>query len=182
MPARPPGRVVQRPAATAVLVALTTLASLLATLLPAVGPVAAAAAPAASRAHAALSPSAAGTAIRWGMNHRGLPYGYGATGPRRFDCSGFTRAAYASAGVALTHSSRAQYQEGRHIDRSQWRPGDLIFWASDVRRPSTIYHVGMYVGGGRVLHATEVGDVSKVAPVFHPEQLLRFAGRPGPSR
>ena len=74
-------------------------------------------------------------------------YVWGASGPNNFDCSGLTLAAYRSVGVSLPHSSRAQYNVGRAVSRSELQPGDLIFWY----RP--IHHVGMYIGNGKIVHA-----------------------------
>ena len=78
---------------------------------------------------------------------RGSQYVWGASGPRGFDCSGLMLAAYRSVGVSLPHSSRAQYNVGRAVSRSELKPGDLIFWY----RP--IHHVGMYIGNGKIVHA-----------------------------
>jgi cell wall-associated NlpC family hydrolase len=131
----------------------------------------------APRPASALAASPAGSAIRWGLAHLGAPYRYGGTGPAGYDCSGFTRAAYAAAGVDLPHSSRQQYLEGARVPRSRWQPGDLIYW-SGSRAPSGIYHVGIYVGGHRVLHQTEPGDVARITTIFTPGHVLPYATRP----
>jgi cell wall-associated NlpC family hydrolase len=123
----------------------------------------------------------AGAAVRWGLAHLGAPYRYGGTGPAGYDCSGFTRAAYAAAGVGLPHSSRQQYLAGPRVPRSRWRPGDLIYWSGN-RAPSGIYHVGIYLGGRLVLHQTEPGDVSRITVIFSAGHLLPYATRPAGRR
>ncbi|MDQ1617329.1 MAG: peptidoglycan DL-endopeptidase CwlO [Actinomycetota bacterium] len=127
---------------------------------------------------ASASGSRTATAVRYALAQLGDPYRYGAGGPGAFDCSGLTRAAYGSAGVYLPHSSSAQYYYGAHIGRSHWRTGDLIFWASNRNRPSTIYHVGMYVSGRRVLEAPHTGDVVRINRIWGWTSLMRYAVRP----
>lgn len=81
----------------------------------------------------------------------GVRYQYGGTSPAAgFDCSGFTRFVYAHFGVTLPHYSVAQYALGRRIARSRLRPGDLVFFDG-------LGHVGLYIGGGRFIHAPHTG-------------------------
>nr|WP_275402624.1 NlpC/P60 family protein [Streptomyces sp. SID13031] len=90
------------------------------------------------------------------MNQQGDSYVWGASGPSQFDCSGLTMYAWGKAGVSLSHSSKAQYGEGRKVSRADLRPGDLVFYGS----PS-IHHVGMYIGNGRMVHAPNPGKPVK---------------------
>lgn len=62
--------------------------------------------------------------------------------------------AWEAGGKSLSHSSRMQYSESTPISRSQLRPGDLVFWGSS---PSSIYHVALYVGDGKIVHAPRTG-------------------------
>ncbi|MCL1838795.1 MAG: NlpC/P60 family protein [Propionibacteriaceae bacterium] len=78
---------------------------------------------------------------------KGGRYSWGGAGPNGFDCSGLTLSAYRSVGISLPHSSQAQSRIGRPVSRSELKPGDLIFWY----RP--IHHVGLYIGGGKIVHA-----------------------------
>lgn len=89
----------------------------------------------------------ASVAVQAALSRVGKSYVYGATGPNSFDCSGLTMWAWAKAGVSLPHSSRAQYSGGRKISKSELRPGDLVFYYSPIS------HVGMYIGGGKIVHA-----------------------------
>jgi cell wall-associated NlpC family hydrolase len=79
----------------------------------------------------------------------GDPYVWGGSGPNGFDCSGLTSYAYAAVGVSLPHSSRAQSRMGTAVSRGDLQPGDLVFFGSPV------YHVGIYVGGGKMVHARD---------------------------
>ncbi len=101
----------------------------------------------------------------------GRPYVWGAAGPGSFDCSGLTMWAWAHAGVSLPHSAAAQYGSGAHVSQSALQPGDLLFFYSPIS------HVGMYIGGGLMIHAPHTGDVVRIAT----PQWGDFAGavRPG---
>lgn len=86
--------------------------------------------------------------------HLGKPYSYGAAGPSRFDCSGFTLYVFARLGKRLPHNSRAQYDAVRHVPRSEKRVGDLIF----TKRSGVIRHVGIYAGGSDLWSPVQTGD------------------------
>lgn len=75
------------------------------------------------------------------------------------DCSGFTMSVYAQFGYSLPHSSAAQAGCGRSVSLSSLQPGDLIFY----RNGSRIGHVAMYIGGGRVVHASNKTDGIKIS-------------------
>lgn len=84
----------------------------------------------------------------------GCPYVWGASGPNTFDCSGLVMWCYAQAGVSLDHYSGSQANAGAVISISQAQPGDIL-WKSG--------HVGIYIGGGKYIHAPQTGDVVKIA-------------------
>jgi cell wall-associated NlpC family hydrolase len=116
-------------------------------------------------------------AIDFALSQRGDMYLWGGTGPDRWDCSGLTQAAWARAGVQLPHYSVAQYEQIRHIDEDQLRPGDLIFWSIDPNDAGTIHHVGMYLGNGRMIHAPRTGKPVQIDSVYYWEPP-DFFGRP----
>ncbi|GAA1968965.1 C40 family peptidase [Kitasatospora viridis] len=99
--------------------------------------------------------SHAAAAIAAAVSKLGSPYVYGATGPSTFDCSGLMQWAYAQAGVSLPRTSQEQASAGTNIgtDISKAQPGDLIIFFADES------HVGMYVGGGQIIHAPHTGAV-----------------------
>jgi len=98
-----------------------------------------------------------GKALQFALKQIGDKYVFGADGMTYWDCSGLTMRAFQTAGVSLPHSSRAQYGYGKSIKRSDLKPGDLIFFG----RP--ISHVGIYLGGGKMVHAPRSGSRVKVA-------------------
>jgi cell wall-associated NlpC family hydrolase len=102
----------------------------------------------------AMSRQTRSRVVHIAASKRGTPYRYGATGPRAFDCSGFTRWVFARVGRHLPRTSRAQARAARHISRSRRRPGDLVFFRSHGR----VYHVGIYAGGNAVWHAPRTGQ------------------------
>jgi cell wall-associated NlpC family hydrolase len=103
--------------------------------------------------------AAAAIAVKTALAHVGDPYVWGSTGPNGFDCSGLTSYAWAAAGVALPHSSMAQFGMGHAVSRSQLQPGDLVFFYTPVS------HVGLYIGHGMMVHARTFGQGVAVASV-----------------
>ncbi|MGW4500723.1 C40 family peptidase [Micromonospora sp. NPDC004336] len=106
-------------------------------------------------------------AVAYAKAQLGDPYLWAAEGPDRFDCSGLIYAAYRSAGYyGLPRVSRDQYYatRSRTVSRSALLPGDLVFFASGTSW-TTIHHMGMYIGGGKMIHAPTTGDVVKISPV-----------------
>ncbi|MDT0346567.1 NlpC/P60 family protein [Streptomyces sp. DSM 44938] len=98
------------------------------------------------------APSArAATAVAAAREAVGRPYAWGQAGPGSFDCSGLIQWAYARAGVALPRTSQAQARAGRRVALSDARPGDIVVYRKDAS------HVGMYVGGGQIVHAPYPG-------------------------
>lgn len=87
----------------------------------------------------------------------GVRYHYGGVTPRTgFDCSGFVRYVYGHFGVALAHSSFADFVRGHRVGRWQLKPGDLVFFDGAG-------HVGIYLGNGRFIHAPHTGTVVRIS-------------------
>ena len=101
--------------------------------------------------HATIVADKQESVVRFARHFLGVPYVYGGTSPSSgFDCSGFTRFVYAHFGIALPHYSGAQFDMGRRVSRAGLRPGDLVFFDG-------LGHVGLYIGGGRFIHAPHTG-------------------------
>ncbi|MFM7065513.1 MAG: NlpC/P60 family protein [Gammaproteobacteria bacterium] len=100
-------------------------------------------------------------AIAFAQAQLGKPYVYGASGPGSYDCSGLTMSAYAAAGVGMPHYSGAQFSSFPRVSLDALSPGDLVFWG-----PGGSNHVGLYIGGGTMIHAPHTGDVVRYAPIY----------------
>ena len=98
----------------------------------------------------------AGVALKYALKQIGDRYVFGAAGMVTWDCSGLTMRAYQAAGVSLPHSSAAQSRMGKKVSFSSLKPGDLLFYGRPVS------HVGIYLGGGRMVHAPRSGSRVKV--------------------
>ncbi|MFJ6217328.1 C40 family peptidase [Streptomyces sp. NPDC092296] len=92
-------------------------------------------------------------ALRIAATKKGAPYVYGAAGPTRFDCSGLVMWSYRKAGKKLPRTAQAQYNKAHHIKKSSLRTGDLVFF----HHGSSVYHVGIYAGKGKIWHAPHSG-------------------------
>lgn len=114
---------------------------------------------------------AAGKAVTFACAQIGDPYVWGADGPGSYDCSGLTMAAWARAGVYLPHNAAAQRREVPYISRSELRPGDLVFYYSDL------HHVAMYAGNGWIVHASQAGVPVKMRRLDGAP--INSYGRPG---
>lgn len=115
-------------------------------------------------------PGPAGSVVAFAFSQLGKPYNWGADGPAAYDCSGLTLAAWRSAGISLPHNAARQYGSMAHLNRSELRPGDLIFFYGRIS------HVGVYIGDGRMIHAPEYGERVRVAPID--SQPIHGFGRP----
>ena len=118
-------------------------------------------------------PQAIEYVIRRGASQRGVPYSWGGgaingpsagvdhdTGKIGYDCSGFTRYAFAGVGVQIPKYSGDQYTAGRQVSPSQAKRGDLIFWG-----PGGSQHVAIYLGDGQMLESSSSAGQGAVGPV-----------------
>src|SRR5439155_16160975 len=113
----------------------------------------------------------AAAAIAAARSVLGVPYRYAGASPETgFDCSGLTMWSWAHAGVSLPHSAAAQYASLPHVSRSALQPGDLVFFYSPIS------HVGMYLGGGQMIHAPHTGSAVQIVAVYW--QYFSGAARP----
>ena len=97
----------------------------------------------------------------------GARYVYGSEGSRTFDCSGFTKYIYShSLGVNLPRTAQQQYHYSKKVSKKHLKKGDLVFIGSSKK---SIYHVGMYIGGGKMIDAQNRGVIRESihAPWWH---------------
>ncbi|MGW0576072.1 NlpC/P60 family protein [Streptomyces sp. NPDC002920] len=119
----------------------------------------------------AKASGAAAQAVGFAMAQIGKPYVWGAVGPSSYDCSGLTSAAWAAAGHPIPRTSQAQWQGVTRVTLASAQPGDLIIYYSDAT------HVGMYIGGGQIVHAPRPGRTVTTAPAA--EMPILGVVRPG---
>ncbi|GAB2491969.1 C40 family peptidase [Streptosporangium sandarakinum] len=100
------------------------------------------------------------TALAFAYAQIGKPYRFGGTGPGGWDCSGLVQASWRSGGVSLPRTTWEQWSWGasRRVPVSALQPGDLVF-------SHGLGHVGIYIGGGKMVHAPQTGDVVKISPL-----------------
>jgi cell wall-associated NlpC family hydrolase len=103
------------------------------------------------------------------LKHRGAPYRYGAAGPYRFDCSGFTMYVYRKFGVYLPHRARGQRYRGHAVSRAQARPGDLVVFSQG----GSWGHVGVYLGNGYMIDAPHSGARVQVRKIWTSAVVFR---------
>lgn len=99
------------------------------------------------------------SAVKAAMSKQGSPYGWGAAGPDAFDCSGLMFWAFQQQGKSIPRTSQAQMAGGTHVDRSDLQPGDIVGFYPGAT------HVGMYIGNGQVVHASDYGIPVQVVPL-----------------
>jgi cell wall-associated NlpC family hydrolase len=93
--------------------------------------------------------------IEWNAkSFLGTKYVWGATGPNKFDCSGFTQWIYRDAGIKIPRVSRDQAKVGEYVRYSNLKRGDMVFFDTQKRRSGKVTHVGIYLGDGNFIHAS----------------------------
>lgn len=93
------------------------------------------------------------------LSKLGSPYGWGSAGPNQFDCSGLMLWAYQQLGKSIPRTSQAQLAGGSPVSREQLQPGDIVAYYPGAT------HVGMYIGDGQLVHASDYGIPVQVVPV-----------------
>ena len=104
--------------------------------------------------------SKAAAAVAFARAQLGKPYVFATSGPATYDCSGLTMAAWGSVGVRMAHYSGSQAVSFPKVAYNDLAPGDLVFFYSDL------HHVGIYIGGGMMIHAPQTGDVVKISSAW----------------
>ena len=119
-------------------------------------------------------------AVRFALDQLGLPYVWGGNGPDAgaagFDCSGLTKAAYDTAGVALTRTADSQFRTEPAVPNTEApKMGDLVFYGNPATR---IHHVGLYLGNGLMINAPQTGMAVQIATYHVKGDDYVGAGRP----
>ncbi len=111
-------------------------------------------------------------AANWALTQLGKPYQWGGAGPGTYDCSGLTMDAWARAGVQLAHWTGYQWESGPHVPLAELQRGDLLFFATDTSDPSTIHHVGIYIGNDMMVDAPYTGAFVRIDSMYSPGGLI----------
>lgn len=104
-----------------------------------------------------------------------IPYRYGAESRKSTDCSGFVQQVFREFDIKLPRTAREQYEVGMKIDRSSLASGDLLFFRTRARKKYPT-HVGIYLGNGKMIHASSRQHKVVISDVNHPYYVKRYIG------
>ena len=124
-------------------------------------------------------PSTSGTTgtaiVEYAKKYLGYKYVSGGASPSKgFDCSGFTQYVYKHFGISVNRTSGAQINNGVAVSRDNLQPGDLVIFNNDAN--TRIGHVGIYIGGGDFIHASNPKDGVKITTLLSGYYAQRYVG------
>ena len=110
--------------------------------------------------------------IAYAKSFLGVPYVYGGTSPKGFDCSGYTMYIFKHFGISLPHSATSQLGHGIPVTREELQPGDLVFFRDTNYSTKAASHVGIYIGNSQFIHATssrggKYVDIDSLNEAYH---------------
>ena len=111
--------------------------------------------------------------VQMAQQYMGTPYAWGGSSPGGFDCSGFIYYIYSQFGISLPRMSDGQFEVGRAISGDNLLPGDLVFFTTYEPGAS---HVGIYLGGGRFIHASSAAGEVTITPLGKSYYQERYLG------
>lgn len=127
---------------------------------------------------APASNSAGSSIVALAKQYIGCPYVYGASGPRAFDCSGFTSYIYRQVGISIPRGATGQYRSGTPVSTDNLQPGDLVFISDPAFTMGyPVSHVGIYIGNGQFIHASSNrGEGVTISNIFSGHYGNYYAG------
>lgn len=111
--------------------------------------------------------------VKMAKSYAGVPYVWGGSSPKGFDCSGFTSYVFSKNGFTIPRVSADQYNFGKWVDKSRLLPGDLVFFTTYKSGPS---HVGIYVGNNQFAHASSGAGKITISSLSNPYYSQRYIG------
>lgn len=115
------------------------------------------------------------TVVEYAKQYLGYKYVSGGTSPSTgFDCSGFTQYVYKHFGISINRTSKDQIKNGVAVEKSDLQPGDLVIFNNDAN--TAIGHVGIYVGDGNFIHASNPSDGVKITTLTTGYYQKRYVG------
>lgn len=117
------------------------------------------------------------TAVQYAKQQLGVPYQWGGeTAGKGFDCSGLLQAAWKNAGVSIPRTTYDQWQTGKPVPVGQLEPGDAVFFkgsdSKTVNGQVLPGHVGIYLGGGKIIEAPHTGASVEVSTLAGRSDLM----------
>lgn len=106
----------------------------------------------------------------------GYPYVWGGTSPSGFDCSGFVQYIYKLYGYSINRTCPAQLSNGYSVSKANLQPGDIVFFSNTYTSDASVTHVGIYIGGGKFVHAANSRYGVIVSDLSESYYASRYAG------
>lgn len=122
-----------------------------------------------------LPPTMGDRSVEVAKQFLGVPYVWGGTTPRGFDCSGLMQYVFRAMGTSIPRVAADQFRAGQSVEKRDLRPGDAVFFRDTGGRKG-ITHVGMYIGNGQFLQAPKTGDVVKISDLNEGIYASNYAG------
>lgn len=129
-------------------------------------------------AEASYDSSFGASIVALARQYIGYPYAYGASGPKAFDCSGFTSFLYKQKGITIPRGATGQYRAGTPVSKENVQPGDLVFIADPAYTAGyPVSHVGIYIGNGQFIHSSSYrGEGITISNLFTGHYGMYYAG------
>lgn len=112
--------------------------------------------------------------VNYSKNFLGVPYVWGGTTPKGFDCSGFTQYVFKQMGYTIKRTAAQQLENGVSVKRSELKIGDLVFFENTYNTSAAASHVGIYIGNNQFIHAG--GDSVKITDMDMEYYSSRYVG------